>query len=310
MTAVRVRHAFSSILNNYNLRWLMAENVSRITDLKNIMPILTMAVLFLLQGCGGNSTVAPKGREVTLEYAENLTMEEFDGYTVVEIRNPWDTTKTLQRYALVEEPGMIPEGFSGNQIIEVPLKKSIVYSSVHAGLINELGALDAVSGVCDPEYMYEPDILKRIEGGIISDCGNSQQPNVEKIISLRAGAVLLSPYEDSGSHGKLGQAGIPLVECADYMETSPLARAEWMKLYGRLYGKKEKADSLFNEAKERYLSLKGLAGISDNRPTVIFDRVYGQVWSQPGGNSLSASLLRMPEEGIRLEKRKCREVFN
>lgn len=250
------------------------------------------AMLFLLQGCGGNSnTVVSKGQEVRMDYAENLTMEEFDGYTIVKIRNPWDTTKILQSYALVENPGIKPEGFSEKQIIKVPLEKSIIYSSVHAGLINEFGSLPALSGVCDTEYMYEPEILNRIKSGVISDCGSSEQPNVEMIMKISPGAVLLSPYENSGSHGKLGQAGIPIVECADYMESSPLARAEWMKFYGRLYGKKEKADSMFRATEEKYLALKHLVANLDNKPKIMFDRVYGQIWSQPGGVSTTGILI-------------------
>lgn len=258
---------------------------------KTISPIILFTVLFLLQGCGGNSTVSSEGEEVELKYAENLAIKEFDGYTVVEIRNPWDTTKLLQRYALVEEGVETPSGFSPGQVIGVPLKKSIIYSSVHNGLVNELGAADAISGVCDAEYIYEPALKTRIETEDIADCGNSMSPNVEKIIQVSPGAILLSPFENSNGHGKLSHAGIPIVECADYMETSPLARAEWMKFYGRLYGKKEKADSLFSETEKHYLELKKIAQSTATRPKVLMDRIYGQSWNLPAGKSTMGIML-------------------
>ncbi len=258
---------------------------------KTISPIILFMVLFLLQGCRGNSTVSSEGKEVELKYAENLAIKEFDGYTIAEVRNPWDTTKLLQKYVLLEEGVDVPEGFTPAQTIRVPLKKSIVYSSVHNGLINELGAADAISGVCDAEYIYEPSLQSRIESGDIADCGNSMSPNIEKIIEVAPGAILLSPFENSGGHGKLSQAGIPIIECADYMETSPLARSEWMKFYGRLYGKKEQADSMFSETERQYLELKEIAKSTTTRPKVLMDRIYGQSWNLPAGKSTMGMML-------------------
>ena len=69
------------------------------------------------------------------------------------------------------------------------------------------------------------------------------KPDIERIIDLRADAILLSPFENSGGYGRLEQIGVPIIECADYMETSALGRAEWMKFYGLLYGKEHEADS-------------------------------------------------------------------
>lgn len=256
-----------------------------LTDKSIISPIILLTVLFLLQSCGGNNTVSSEGEEVELKYAENLSLKEFDGYTIAEIRNPWDTTKLLQKYVLLEEGVDVPEGFTPAQTVRVPLKKSIVYSSVHNGLINELGAPDAISGVCDAEYIYEPSIKSRIENGDIADCGNSMSPNIEKIIKVSPGAILLSPFENSGGHGKLSQAGIPIIECADYMETSPLARSEWMKFYGRLYGKKNEADSMFADTERKYLQLKEIGTSLSTHPKVLIDRIYGQSWNLPAGKS-------------------------
>lgn len=261
-------------------------------SVRNIVSNLSIIlVLLFLHSCGKSSTVSSGGEEVMMKYAELLTLKDFDGYTVAEIRNPWDSTKLLQKYVLLEGDGEVPAGFSPEQIIRVPLDKSVVYSAVHNSLIEELGAGNAISGICDVEYIFEPSLKERIKKGEIADCGNNVSPNVEEIIRLSPGAILLSPYENTNGHGKLSNAGIPIVECADYMENSPLARAEWMKFYGRLYGRKEKADSLFNETEKQYLQLKQLVSESSNRPKVLFDRIYGQSWSQPAGKSTIGIML-------------------
>lgn len=261
-------------------------------SVRNIVSNLSIIlVLLFLHSCGKSSTVSSGGEEVRMKYAELLTLKDFDGYTVAEIRNPWDSTKLLQKYVLLGGEGEVPAGFSPEQIIRVPLDKSVVYSAVHNSLIEELGAGNAISGICDVEYIFEPSLKERIKKGEIADCGNNVSPNVEEIIRLSPGAILLSPYENTNGHGKLSNAGIPIVECADYMENSPLARAEWMKFYGRLYGRKEKADSLFKETEKQYLQLKQLVSESSNRPKVLFDRIYGQSWSQPAGKSTIGIML-------------------
>lgn len=248
--------------------------------------LLCISALFLLQGCGGNnagSAQDPVKQE--MRYARNLSMEEHDGYTFVRIRNPWDTTRILHSYILLEKGESRPEGFGNADVIRIPIRKSVVYSSVHASLIEELGAGEAISGVCDTEYISHEDIRKRIAEDKVADCGNSMSANVEKIMMLAPDAVLASPYENTNGYGRLDKSGIPVIECADYVEASPLARAEWMRFYGRLYGAGDKADSLFSVTEREYNSLKEKATAAESRPKVIFDRVYGQVWSVPGGRS-------------------------
>ncbi len=241
---------------------------------------------FLLQECGGhNTSIQDCGHKIEMRYASNLEMEEYDGYTIAKIRNPWDTTRTLHTYMLLERGASRPKGFSSATVIEVPLDKSVVYSVVHNSLIHELGREDAVSGVCDTEYVSESWLRKRLSSGKTLDCGSSMAPNVERILQISPDAVLLSPFENSNGYGKLGHAGIPIVECADYMETSPLGRAEWMKFYGRLYGRREKADSMFATTEREYLKIRELASSAEVRPKILLDRIYGQSWSVPGGKS-------------------------
>lgn len=250
---------------------------------------LTMTLLLpLLASCGGggnNASSSQNGEAVSLSHAENLKLTQFPEYVKAEIRNPWDTTKLLHTYLLVPDsinlPGNLPQG----TVVRTPLKNSLVYSSVHNSLITELGAIEAIRGVCDAQYIHQKELADRIESGVVADCGNSMTPNIEKIIKLNPDGILLSPFENSGNYGKLGQLGIPIIECADYMETSPLGRAEWMKFYGLLYGKTEVADYLFSKAESDYLKLKALTAGEEAKPKVLVDRLYGSSWNVPAGHS-------------------------
>ena len=87
------------------------------------------------------------------------------------------------------------------------------------------------------------------------------------------------------------ELGIPIIECADYMETSALGRAEWMKLYGMLFGAEEAADSIFSIVDSTYNALKEKAKTSATRPSVLMDKTTGSVWYVPGGQSTIGKIL-------------------
>ena len=96
---------------------------------------------------------------------------------------------------------------------------------------------------------------------------------------------MLSPFENSGGYGRLGKLDIPIIECADYMETSSLGRAEWMRFYGLLFGKAAEADSLFARVEADYLRWAGKVADIEDKPTVFADLKSGATWYVPGGRS-------------------------
>ena len=134
--------------------------------------------------------------------------------------------------------------------------------------------------------------------GRISDVGDGLSPVIEKIIDQRPDALFLSPFENSGGYGKLEDIDIPIVECAEYMETTPLGRAEWLRFYGLLFGCEQKADSLFDAIDKNYNDLKTLAthhpspNTHHPSPTVLLDNVTGSVWDVPGGKSTIGQMIQ------------------
>lgn len=254
--------------------------------LYSIFSLIIIMVLPFIHSCGHGNTVSHNdgGDTIPLKYAKNIMMVDYGDYLVVTLRNPWDTTKMLHTYLLVPD-SIEPEGMPQGTIIRTPLTNAVVYAATHNALISELGAAEAVTGVCDPQYIHDSIIVERLKGGLVIDCGDNMSPNLEKIMQLHPQAVLLSPYEGNNGYGKLSKLGIPIVECADYMESSPLARAEWMKFFGRLVGRSDEADALFALTDSVYNSLKELSAMSSTRPRVLLDRMYGSVWNVPGAHS-------------------------
>ena len=309
---------------------------------------LLWALLALaITSCQGGKTVAGDGDggdTVKMKYAQLLTIvkhggecgehngeyAEYNGkYAEVTIANPWKEGTLLHRYILV------PKGEEGNKTVarlamqrsagarcvtdtvRTPVENSAVFTSPHCQLLYELGCGQAIRGVCDLNYINIPDVKKRAasagnhgSSSAIADCGSSMAPDIERIIALKPEAILVSPFENSGGYGKLDKLHIPLIEVADYMEASPLGRAEWMKFYGMLFEKSDakdskteissskagifqsKADSLFAKIEKEYLNLKAAAKKLPAGLSVLTERKTGSVWYVPGGQSTIGILLK------------------
>ncbi len=292
-------------------------------------------------GDGGEASDEVEG--IDYQYAEAI------------IANPWKAGTLLHRYIL------IPKGKEGDETVarlalqrtsgmgcttdtvRTPVERSAVFIAPHCQLMYELGCQQAIRGVCDLNYINIPDVRKRAASSgnassgnassgnasaqnSIVDCGSSMAPDIERIIALKPEAILVSPFENSGGYGKLDKLRIPLIEAADYMESSPLGRAEWMKFYGMLFGKASdgrtskasdgkaskasdgraskasvgkvskasdgKADSLFAQIEKEYLKLKAEAGKLPKGLSILTERKTGNVWYVPGGQSTIGILLK------------------
>lgn len=293
----------------------------------------------LMAACQGGKTAAADaeaGDTLEMKYAKLLTIvkhgdveETSDAaegvdyqYTEAIIANPWKAGTMLHRYIL------IPKGEEGDKTVAMlarrhstgarcttdtvrtPVERSAVFIAPHCQLMYEMGCQQAIRGVCDLDYINIPDVKKRVAAGnaaarnSIVDCGSSMAPDIERIIALKPEAILLSPFENSGGYGKLDKLHIPIIEAADYMESSPLGRAEWMKFYGMLFGNEEgksngisgscesKADSLFAKIEKEYLKLKAEAGKLPKGLSILTERKTGNVWYVPGGQSTIGILLK------------------
>ena len=279
--------------------------------------------------------------EETSDVAEGIDYQ----YAEALVANPWKAGTMLHRYIL------IPKGEEGDKTVarlalqrtsgmgcttdtvRTPVERSAVFIAPHCQLMYELGCQQAIRGVCDLNYINIPDVRKRAASAgkassgnasaqnSIVDCGSSMAPDIERIIALKPEAILVSPFENSGGYGKLDKLHIPIIEAADYMESSPLGRAEWMKFYGMLFGKDKnisttaaveaseaaagkaseatlpascelRADSLFAQIEKEYLNLKAEAGKLPKGLSILTERKTGNVWYVPGGQSTIGILLK------------------
>jgi iron complex transport system substrate-binding protein len=225
----------------------------------------------------------------SVRYARGFSIHHYDSCTVVDITDPWDTARLLQRYVLVDRRQPLPANLPGGTLVMTPLRNIVVYTSVHASIIEELGEAGRIIGVCEPQYINSPAIRELIRRGEVADLGMSTSPNVEKMVYMGAECIIASPFQNSG-YGQAEKLGIPIIEAADYMEALPLGRAEWGLFYGLLLGRHAEAEAVFRATEERYLALRDLAIGASDRPSVLSEKRYGSFWYVPSGDSYMARL--------------------
>lgn len=253
--------------------------------------ITCLLLTFLVVACSQPKKSHPEDSlsSDTIRYAQGFTVYHFNDYTSVEVRDPWDSTRLLQRYLLVDRDRPVPGNLPKGTIVQVPAQNIVVYTSVHAAIIDQLGETGRIIGVCEPRYMDTPAIQEGLKAGRIADMGEATTPNVEMMIDKGAELVIVSPFQNSG-YGPVEKLGIPILEGADYMESLPLGRTEWIRFYGMLFGKEKVADSIFRETEKSYLDLKKLITADTPRPTVISEKKFGSSWFMPAGDSYIANM--------------------
>lgn len=263
--------------------------------MKKLLCLLLCVLAFM--GCQQTGSSGQSTEGSVMEYAQLLTMEEAeDGIYFCTIANPWMPERSIIRYLLVPEDQteagdalltQLEEQHGSVQLLHTPLDRLALTSTCYGWLLKELGARDAIGAICDKDYLLDEELRQAVEAGTIADGGNSMAPNLENILHARCEALWITPYESASVNG-MGQAlALPIIYGADYMETSPLGRAEWIRFYGRLVGKGSEADSLFCIVSQRYDSIAHAHPERPvpSRPKLLTDLPYSATWHVPGGCS-------------------------
>ena len=256
--------------------------------------IIILCFAFVLSSCRKENSAAGSGSVLagdSIYFAKGFRIETRDSYTLLTVRNPWKPERELQRFVLVSGSATLPDSLPEGILIRTPLKRTVSFGSVQCGFFAELDALHTLVGVCEPDYINIPFVQNGIRDGKIADVGQAANPDLERIMFVEPEALFTAPVEESGT-GQISALGIPSVECVDYMESSPLGRAEWIRFFALFFEKRELADSLFARTVNTYRTLRDLTSQLAIRPTVFSETIYSGMWWLPGGNSYMAHFFK------------------
>ncbi len=230
--------------------------------------------------------------KVELTETDGFTVEYANNYKLLTIAEPWPGAESALAYVLVQCGTPAPEGYDATQIIEVPVPTIATMSTSYLPFLDSLGVLDRLVAVDDVTYVNNSTVLAKAASGEIAQVGYGSGVNVEQLIDLDPAIIMTygSGSPDYDAHPVLLNAGLHAIVNAEWLETSPLGRAEWGKFIALFFNQEALAEEQFTATAQQYEALKAQAAAVETRPTVLTDTEYQGSWYVAGGQSFAAQL--------------------
>lgn len=260
----------------------------------------SIPVIILLNGCKRPSLKIDQSSDhedfmVDIRYAGGFDIEDHIKYKLIHVYNPWQNLRGKSiSYLLYPKGSELPYSVKYDVAIPVPVRRVICTSTTHIAMIGAIEEKETIIGVSGKQYINDPFIRSGIENGEIRDIGYEQSINYEVILTLKPDVIFM--YGVSGDISaiisRLTSLGIPVVLNAEYLESDPLARTEWIKFMSCFYDKLDKSIDFFREQEESYIQLKSSVADVQYRPSVLAGLPWKSTWWVPGGRSHAAILIR------------------
>jgi iron complex transport system substrate-binding protein len=161
-------------------------------------------------------------------------------------------------------------------------------STSHVAALSAIDAISVVKGVSGLRFVSDP----KLDRQSVHDIGYDHAIDYETILKIKPD--LLVAYAVNGAEppyvSKLSSLGVRTLILHDHLEDHPLARAEYVRLFGALTGRQNVADSVFAEVRDRYLGLAG--NVDRNDPVkVLINIPYSDAWFIPGKEGYMSRLV-------------------
>ncbi len=254
------------------------------------------AVLMLASGCttrqSGRSALPEKifsGQTSVVKYARFFDLYRAGNMSKLVIHSPFEGEEDLVYYLVDTTRGEQP-AFRGEHVFFVPFSRVGVLSATQLDGLKRMGLLDRVAGISDAQYIRDQEVKKRIEKEEIKEIAAGNVFFTEKALMMDLGAVFFSPFKKGQQ--LMVKNSVPVIPFFDFMESSPLGRAEWVKFSAAFFGKGEQADTLFGEIAREYNRLKKMTDTVRETPSVFSGKYFNGQWYVPGGKSYVATIFQ------------------
>lgn len=263
------------------------------------MKKLLLIALILFVACNESSTPRTDNvadEAVNLKYATGFTISSIDNHKLITINSPWPDADTSFSYLVLnkDHENQMPVGLNKyDHVITAPIDRIVVTSTTHIPAIEMLDVPEKLVGFPGCDYISSKITRGRIDKGLIRELGKNESINTEVLLEVNPQAVITFGVKGTNKTVEtIERANIPVLYNGDWVEASPLAKAEWIKFFGVLFNKERMADSLFNEIENNYLEAMEIAAQVKQRPTVMSGAMHKDVWYLPNGSSPEAQFLK------------------
>ena len=282
---------------NKNLKYF---NVLQMLHRSMKFKIFILLVITIFSSCKNESKLQQNEtgiiQKVALKYAKGFSIIKNENYNIIEITKPWPNAEKKYRYILINKENaaktsILKDEYDG--IIINPIDKIVVTSTTHIPALDLLGVEQTLVGFPGTDYISSQNMRMLIDNGSIREIGKNEGLNTEVLLELNPNLVVAFGIDGNNrSLETIKKSDIPVIFNGDWVESSPLAKAEWIKFFGVLYNKEKEADSIFNKTEKDYLAAKKLAQNVITKPTILSGAMHSDTWYLPNGTSTEAQLLK------------------
>ncbi len=229
----------------------------------------------------------------SVEYASGFELYVHDNFTLLKVTKPWPNATYTETFVLHKKDVVLPDSLKNTTQIIVPLQTVVVTSTTHIPSLEMLGVEKTMVGFPNTDYISSEKIRKNVNAGLIKEVGKNELLNTEILLDLQPDVLV--GFGINGQNPTLDllkKNGQKVIFNGDWVEQSPLGKAEWIKLFGALYDKNEKATEIFNSIKNEYKKTLSLVDKSAKKPSILCGAIYQDVWYMPEGDSWAALFLK------------------
>ena len=256
----------------------------------NLKNLTGLFIIILIFSCKEKNTKKAINEEAfiktDLKYAKGFEILNYKTYKKLIIKAPFLDSSESFEFLLSNIP-------ISNNFIKTPIENIVVTSTTHIPMLESLNEENKLIGFPNSNYISSKKTRARIDKGAVAELGNEENMNTELLLNLNPDVVVgFSLNSNNKMYNTIQKIGIPVVMNGDWLEKTPLGRAEWIKFFGVLFDKQKEADSIFNQLENNYLKVKSIAAKSKNIPTVISGGLFKDIWNLPAGESFEATFLK------------------
>ncbi|VBB48301.1 Periplasmic binding protein [uncultured Paludibacter sp.] len=260
--------------------------------MKKIILIIISILLFV--SCvpkQSNQEKKQENNKVILTHAKGFSIKNFDNYKEITVFSPWKKGEVYAKYYLVHDNNTKTP--SDGVKIQVPIKNLGSSSVTHLSFLDLLDEINTVNGFCKPSLAYNAHFQENVKAGKVTDLGEEFTLNVEKTLALKPDVLMISGYNQTDANvQRIQQAGVPVVYNVEWMETSVLGRAEWIKFIAAFFDKEQQADSIFTDVEKKYNDLKNKALQAKTKPKILSGSNFRGTWYMPSGKNFMGQLYK------------------
>ena len=229
----------------------------------------------------------------TIKYAKGFDIIDKKGTKKLIIKSAYQNSNEVFEYE-IQHKNSTKNKNSSNLKIEVPIEKIVVTSTTHIPMVEYLNEETSIIGFPYSKYVSSEKTRALIDAGNIKEIGKESSLNTEILLDLQPDLVVgYSVSSADKSLTTIQKAGINVIYNGDWLEETPLGRAEWIKFFGILFDKEQQADSIFNVIETNYLTAKKIALKNVKKPTVLSGAIMSKdIWNLPAGESFVAQFLK------------------